>query len=88
MVRRSDKADDGLAVLKPLYDDMVANGVFTTATQPGGVAFNDEVANFLARFEGYLQSKYDLGADGISLAQAQQIARQEIAKSSVKPADS
>jgi hypothetical protein len=49
MVDRNSKADDGQAVLKPAFDRAVAAGVMSSATQPGGVAFNDELATFLDR---------------------------------------
>jgi hypothetical protein len=49
MVDRNTKADDGQAVLKPAFDKAVAAGVMSSATQPGGVAFNDELATFLDR---------------------------------------
>lgn len=49
MVDRNTKADDGNPVLKPTFDKAVAKGVMSAATQPGGVAFNDEFATFLDR---------------------------------------
>ena len=49
MVTRHSKADDGQDSLRANYDKAVAAGVFSDATQPGGVAFNDEVATFLER---------------------------------------
>lgn len=61
MVRRTDKADDGLETLKPNYDAMRNRGVFTASTQPGGVTFNDEFATFLLRQEAYMVAKYGLG---------------------------
>lgn len=62
MVRRSDKADDGNQALKADYDAMIAAGVFTVHTQPGGVTFNDEVAHFFLEFEKYMKAKYGLGS--------------------------
>ena len=49
MVTRKDKADEGLAVHGPDYRKAVETGVMSKWTQPGGVAFNDEIATFLAR---------------------------------------
>ncbi len=65
-VSRSDKADDGLSRLAPNFDEMVAAGVFTAGTQPGGITFNDELGTFLLRFEDYIVDKYSLGHDGPS----------------------
>jgi NADH:ubiquinone oxidoreductase subunit 4 (subunit M) len=66
MVDRNSKADDGLTALKPNFDAMVSAGVMSSATQPGGVAFNDEFATFLVRFENYLKQKYAWTGGGLS----------------------
>ena len=50
MVTRADKADNGLEVLRPHFNKAVAAGVASSEhTQPGGVAFNDEVFSVLDR---------------------------------------
>jgi hypothetical protein len=70
MVTRNDKADDGLPGLAAGFKKLIAAGVFTADTQPGGVTFNDELGAFLLRFESYLNGKYDLeGTGGVTLAQ-------------------
>lgn len=78
MVDRNSKADDGLPSLRPNFDEMVAAGVFSAATQPGGVTFNDEFATFLIRFENYIKAKYGLGqgdGDGVSVEEVKQLIR-------------
>jgi hypothetical protein len=54
MINRNTKADDGLGVHEANFDKAVDAGVMSRFTQPGGVAFNDEIATFLAR-AGVLQ---------------------------------
>ena len=49
MVERSDKADDGLAVHAVNFQKAIDVGVMSNHTQPGGVAFNDEIATFFER---------------------------------------
>ncbi len=49
MITRNDKADDGLGVHDQNFQEAVDAGVMSSFTQPGGVAFNDEIATFLAR---------------------------------------
>ena len=60
MVTRSSKADDGNPILANNYQEMLTAGVFSSATQPGGVTFNDEFATFLLRFEDHIVAKYNL----------------------------
>lgn len=60
MVTRNDKADEGLGSLKSNFEELRAAGVFSSATQPGGVTFNDEFATFLLRFEDHIVDKYHL----------------------------
>ncbi len=68
MVTRNDKADEGLNSLRANFEELKAAGVFTSATQPGGVTFNDEFATFLLRFEDHIVQKYDLLAENIVLS--------------------
>ena len=49
MVERSDKADEGMAIHAANFQEAIDAGVMSNHTQPGGVAFNDEIATFLAR---------------------------------------
>ncbi len=49
MTTRDDKADDGLPVHDSNYRKAVDAGVMSNFTQPGGVAFNDEIATFFVR---------------------------------------
>ena len=63
MVTRNDKADEGLGSLKNNFEELKAAGVFSSATQPGGITFNDEFATFLLRFEDHIVGKYNLGQD-------------------------
>lgn len=64
MVSRRDKADEGIEALAPYMQKMRAMGAMTSSTDPGGVAFNDEVAKFILEhaeaFEAYLVQKYSL----------------------------
>jgi len=60
MVTRNDKADEGLGSLKLNFEELKAAGVFSSATQPGGITFNDEFATFLLRFEDLIVAKYNL----------------------------
>ncbi len=53
MTTRQDKADDGQAVHAINFQAAIDAGVMSTFTQPGGVAFNDEIATFLARANVY-----------------------------------
>lgn len=53
VVTRASKADDGLAVLKEDFDEAVQKGFATEHTQPGGVAFNDEILSMLKRMGLY-----------------------------------
>lgn len=64
VVTRNDKADDGLPGLEANFQKLIDAGIFSAATQPGGVTFNDEFGTFLLRFEGYLKNKYGLGQSG------------------------
>lgn len=80
MVRRSDKADDGLAMHKPSMTSAVQAGAFSTHTQPGGVAFNDEIAAFMNRL-GLLDFQAvvsRLNADNAQLRQEIQILTNEV----------
>lgn len=45
-----DTTAEPLPELEPFHRQMVDARVMTEATQPNGVAFNDEVANFLVRY--------------------------------------
>lgn len=63
MVTRKDKADNGLFSLAINFQELKDAGVFSDATQPGGITFNDEFATFLLRFEDYIVRKYALGHD-------------------------
>ena len=70
-ISRDAKADEGLGSLKANFKELKDAGVFTSATQPGGVTFNDEFATFLLRFEDHIVEKYGLGhghEEGRSLA--------------------
>lgn len=49
MVRRDDKADDGLDIHEEAFNKAISAGGFSKYTQPGGVAFNDELATFMSR---------------------------------------
>lgn len=49
VVTRNSKADEGQSALAGNFEKAVAKGVFSAATQPGGVTFNDELATFLQR---------------------------------------
>ncbi len=62
LITRQDKADEGNPDLKANYTEMMQAGVFSAATQPGGITFNDEFATFLVRFEDYIVEKYKLGS--------------------------
>lgn len=53
MVTRADKADDGLDVLQPTFRRALEAGIVTQHTQPGGVAFNDEIVALLERAYGF-----------------------------------
>ncbi len=66
MVTRNDKADDGLGSLKNNFEELKAAGVFSSATQPGGITFNDEFATFLLRFEDHIVEKYRLRLEASS----------------------
>lgn len=61
MVTRDTKADDGNSSLAANFQAMIAAGVMSEHTQPGGVGFNDELATFLIRYEAYLAAKYGWG---------------------------
>jgi hypothetical protein len=62
VIDRNTKADEGNPDLAADVTAMRAAGVMSTHTQPGGVAFNDELAHFLVEFEDYLKRKYGLGS--------------------------
>ena len=57
---RATKVDDGNPALAGNFEEMQEAGVMTTHTQPGGIAFNDELATFLLKFEDWLVAKYGL----------------------------
>ena len=59
MIARDDKADDGLPVHDSNFQEAVDAGVMSGFTQPGGVAFNDEIATFLARAGVYNIAKLE-----------------------------
>lgn len=48
-IDRNAKADDGLPIHAPAVKKAIKAGAFSEHTQPGGVAFNDEIATFLDR---------------------------------------
>ena len=48
-IERADKADEGLTVHDNNFQEAINEGVMTEFTQPGGVAFNDEIATFFKR---------------------------------------
>lgn len=49
MVDRNTKADDGLGTLAAVFDEALDRGFASEHTQPGGVAFNDEILAMLKR---------------------------------------
>lgn len=60
VITRHSKADDGQAWFADQFQAWIDAGIFSDGTQPGGVAFNDEIGIFLERFEDYLVAKYKL----------------------------
>lgn len=71
-LRRTTTVDDGSTLHEGNYEAMKDAAVMSEHTQPGGVAFNDEIATFLVRFERYIVAKYGLvlGGDVYSKAEA------------------
>ena len=63
-LKRSTTVDDGSALHKSNYEEMIAAGVMSKHTQPGGIGFNDELATFLVRYERYIVAKYGLALGG------------------------
>ena len=57
---RSTKVDDGSPLHKDAFETMKDASVMSGHTQPGGIAFNDELATFLVRYERYIVAKYGL----------------------------
>ena len=60
---RATKVDDGVLAIAHHFEAMKAAGVVSEHTQPGGVAFNDEITTFLVKFEAYLVDKYGLALE-------------------------
>ena len=74
MVTRADKADDGLDVLRSSFQRGLSAGVVTEHTQPGGVAFNDEIVAMLERAFGFDVKKRLADLEREASLQAQEIA--------------